>query len=105
MPNLLHTFLHRGNVQARPVLGELFDYGTQSGLTGFFTPANDTLQMQLVGYLSEIDVIGVLDVLIFNPGNVPALNAVMNYQGAVYKIESVKTDQSSYVIGLKKIST
>jgi hypothetical protein len=105
MPNLLHTFLHAGNVQARPVLGELFDYGSQSGLTGFFTPADESLQMQLVGYLDEIDVIGVLDVLIFNGGNEPTVKSLMTYAGETYQINSRKTDQSAFVIGLKKIST
>lgn len=104
MPNKLHTFLHAGNVQARPVLGELFDFGSQTGLTGFFAPADEKSQMELVGYLDDIDLILVADVLIFTVGNEPAPNALMTYAGATFKISSRKTDQSAFVLGMKKIT-
>lgn len=102
--NLLHAFLHAGNVQARPVLGSSFNFGTQSGLTGTFAAADEALQMQLVGYLDEIDQILVADTALFDVGNEPKVGDLMTYAGAIYKIKSRKSDQSAHVLGLKKIT-
>ncbi len=86
------------------MIGELFDFGTQTGQTGFFTPADERAQMELVGYLGEIDTVAVVDLDQFDSGNEPALLALMLRNGATFEIKSIKTDLSAYVIGLKKVS-
>lgn len=104
MPNLLHAFLHVGNLQARDVLGELFDYGSQTGLTGFFTPTDEKLAFELTGYMDEIDFVLVADLEIFTSGNEPTTKSQLTYKSATYTIRTLKTDQSAYVMGLKKIT-
>lgn len=104
MTNLLHAFLHGGNVQARPVLGELFDYGSQTGLTGFFTPTDEQLGFELTGYMDKVDFVLVVDLDQFTAGNLPATKTTMVYKTATYSLRSIKTDESAYVIGLKKIT-
>lgn len=104
MPNLLHDFLHQGNVQARPVLGQLFDYGSQTGLTGFFTPTDEKLAFELTGYMDEIDFVLVADLDQFDTGNEPTTKSQLTYGSATYTIRTLKTDESAYVLGLKKIT-
>lgn len=102
--NLLHTFLNKGNVQALTVLGELFTYGSQSDLIGFFTPTDEKLAFELTGYMDEIDFALVVAKDQFTSGNEPATKAQLTYASATYTIRSLKTDQSAYVLGLKKIT-
>lgn len=102
--NLLHAFLHAGNEQARPVLGSGFKFGSQADLVGTFAQADEKLQMELVGYLDEIDLILVADTAIFDSGNEPQVKDLMTYAGAIYQIKSRKSDQSAYVLGLQKLS-
>lgn len=103
MANLLHQFLHAGNVQARPVLGELFNYGIQAGLIGFFTPTDGNLGFELTGYMEEINLVAVVDLDQFTAGNEPKLKTLMNYAGYIYSVRSLKTDESAYVIGFKML--
>lgn len=103
MPNLLHQFLHEGNVQSRTVLGELFNYGIQADLTGFFTPTDGNLGFELTGYMEEINLVAVVDLDQFLPGNEPRLKTLMNYGGYLYSVRSLKTDQSAYVMGFKML--
>lgn len=103
MANLLHQFLHSCNVQAQPILGELFNYGIQAGMTGVFTPTDGSLGFELTGYMEEINLVAVVDVAQFVPGNQPSLKTLMNYAGYLYSVRSLKTDQSAYVMGMKMI--
>ncbi len=103
MSNLLHDFLHAGNVQSRPVLGELFDFQGQVGLTGFFTPTDAELAFKATGYLEEIDLVGVVDLDQFDAGNEPAVKSPLDYNGNRYSLRSIKTDLSSYTLGFKMI--
>ncbi len=103
MVNLLHDFLHAGNVQARPVLGELFDYGIQADLTGFFTQTDEKLAFELTGYTDEIDFVIVVDLDQFTAGNEPQVKTLLNYRDYLYTVRSLKTDQSAYTMGLKMI--
>jgi hypothetical protein len=103
MSNLLHDFLHAANVQARPVMGELFNFRGQVGLTGFFTPTNAELAFKATGYLEEIDLVAVVDLDQFDAGNEPAFKAPLNYAGNLYSLRSIKTDLSSYTLGFKMI--
>lgn len=103
MPNLLHQFLHQGNVQARPYLGELFDYGTETGLTGTFTPTDEKLAFEITGYMDEIDLVAVVDLDQFAVGNEPRVKTLLRKDGFVYSIRTLKTDQSAYVLGMKMI--
>ncbi len=103
--NLLHQFLHAGNVQARPVLGELFNWGTQAGLTGFFTPISGSLGFEAAGFMEEIDLLAVVDVDQFDAGNQPILedkNTLLR-EGNLYLLRSLKVDQSAYTLGFKLI--
>lgn len=99
--NLLHDFLHAGNVQARPVMGESFNYLGQVGLTGFFTPVDEKLAFELTGYMDEIDFVIVVDVDQFDTGNAPAVKKPLHYGANLYTIRSKKQDQSAYTLGLK----
>lgn len=105
MPNLLHAFLHAGNIQARPILGELFDYGTQTGLIGTFTQDEERLAMEFVGYLSEVDTLAIVDLDQFDAGNLPAVKTLLVRNGATLSVRVLKSDESAYVLGLKKVST
>ena len=97
--------LSSGNAQAQPVLGTSFNYGTQSGLTGFFTPVDEKLGFELTGYLDECDLVAVVDLGQFTSGNQPVTKSQLTFSGATYTIRTLKTDQSAYVLGLKKTST
>lgn len=85
------------------MLGEPFDYGTQNGLVGFFTPTDDKLAFELTGYMEEIDMVCVVDLDQFTPLNRPAVKMQATYAGFIYTVRSLKTDQSAYVLGLKMI--
>lgn len=104
--NDLHTFLTAANVQARPVLGDQFDYGTQTGANGpigFFTAADQKTTFELTGTLEDLDRIAVVAVDQFVSGNAPSTLAKFTYLGKLYEIRTLKTDASSYVIGMKNI--
>lgn len=101
--NLLHEFLHAGNVQARPVLGELFNYLTQVGLIGFFTQTDEKLAFELTGYTDEIDFVVTVDLDQFDVGNEPVVKSQIHYAGNLYTIRSKKQDLSSYTLGLKYV--
>lgn len=101
--NALHTFLSAGNTQARDVLGEVFQYGTQADLIGFFTPTDEKLAFELTGYMDEIDLVVVVDVNLFDSGNEPEVKTHLNYGVHQYTVRTLKTDQSAYVMGLKMI--
>ncbi len=107
MANLLHEMLHAGNVQARPVIGELFDWLTQTGLTGFFTPTSGSLAFEIAGFTEEIDLVAVVDLDQFDSGNEPNLEAdpkqLLNWRGNAYLLRSSKVDPSAYTLGFKMI--
>ncbi len=105
--NLLHQFLHAGNIQARPVLGDLFNWQGQVGLTGFFTPTSGTLAFEMAGFSEEIDLVAVVDIDQFDVGNEPDLEAepkqTLLWEGHQYLLRSQKKDQSAYTLGFKMI--
>lgn len=103
MPNLLHIFLAAGFVQATPYLGEDVTIGTVTA-TAFVTPADEKLNMEITGYLDEIDYLLTLNVADW-VADIPAVKDTFQLHGATVSIRSVKTDESSYLLGVKKIST
>lgn len=105
MPNALHTMLAAANIQARPVLGDLFDFGNQTGLTGFFSVADEQTAFQAGGTLDQIDHIIVVAVDQFTAGNFPTANAKLTLADGVFVIRTLKIDASAYMLGLKKVST
>ncbi|MBS0328222.1 MAG: hypothetical protein JSR30_00085 [Proteobacteria bacterium] len=104
MPNALHTMLSAANAQAQAVIGTLFDFGTQTGISGAFTAVDAKLEFELTGLMSECDLVAVVDLSRFDSGNEPTENAPLLFDGVTYLIRTLKTDQSAYVLGLKKIS-
>jgi hypothetical protein len=102
--NALHTALAAGFIQAEPVIGETFTYLTNT-FTGFFTPVDEKLLFEIVGYLDDCDTICVVSTAQFtSPPNPPTTKTQLVRAGLTYTIRSIKTDQSAYVLGLKKIS-
>jgi hypothetical protein len=105
MPNFLHTMLAAANIQARPVLGDTFDYGTQTGLIWFLSAADEVTAFQAGGTLDQIDHVAVAAVDQFALDNLPVVNALITLNGSqIFEIRSMKTDASAYLLGLKKIS-
>jgi hypothetical protein len=62
--------------------------------------------MQTVGYLDESDTIAVISFEQFQTFGAPAPqeNTLINRPDGVYSIRGVKTDQSAYVLTLKRLS-
>ncbi len=69
--NDLHAFLHGGNEQARPVLGQTFTLGSQDDLVGFFSDMDE-----------------------------PKVDQLVEVEGVQLQVKAIKIDQSSYVLGL-----
>lgn len=101
MPNELHQFLHQGFVDSEPVLGETITVGSVT-CTAFVTPADERLSMELTGFIDMIDLAATVKVSDF--ASKPAINLDFTYNGATYRLRSIKEDQSAYVLGFKKIS-
>ncbi len=104
--NLLHTFLAAGNVQARPVLGEQFDFKSQTGADGpigFFSAADEKSAFELGGTLDEMDRISVVARDEIDSGNEPAVNDTFSFDGVLLQIRFIKKDASSYILGLKML--
>src|SRR3954464_14411374 len=60
MPNILHTFLAAGFVQATPHLGESVKVGRVTA-TAFVTPADEKIAMEMTGYMDELAFIIVVN--------------------------------------------
>lgn len=102
--NLLHTTLSGAYIQAEPVIGEPFVY-LGNTFTGFFTPVDEKLLFEIVGYLDECDTVCVVSTAQFtSPPAPPVTKTQLVRAGLTYSIRNIKTDQSSYVLGLKKTS-
>lgn len=102
--NALHTFLSAGNVQARPVLGDAFNYGTQTGLTGFFSSADEKTAFELGGTLDEMDRILVVGRDQFEAANLPKVDDTLEFGGALLQVRALREDASAFVLGLKMLS-
>jgi hypothetical protein len=103
--NALHTMLAAGFIQAEPVLGETFTYLTNTFI-GFFTPADEKLLMEIMGYLDESDTICVVSTAQFtSPPAPPEVKTTLVRNGDTYSIRGIKSDLSAYILALKKIST
>lgn len=90
-------------VQAEPVLGTTFTYGSPpAAYTGFFSIADEHLNMELTGELDQIDFAIVTSTAQFVTA--PATGTQLAYGGANYLIRTMRADPSAYVLGLKKIS-
>lgn len=96
--------LASSSIQAQPVLGESFDYGTQTGLTGFFTQADEKTAFELCGTLETLDEIAVVAVAQFASNNLPVVMTNLTRFGVTLRIRALKFDQSAYILGLKMIS-
>lgn len=103
VPNLLHLFLAAGFVQATPYLGEDVTIGSVTA-TGFVTPADERLVMEITGYLDEVDFIVTLNVVDWG-SDIPEVNDKFTLYGGTVVIRGIKTDQSAYLLTVKKIST
>jgi hypothetical protein len=102
--NSLQTMLAAGFVQAEPVLGETFTYLGNS-FTGFFSPVDEKLLLEIVGYLDDCDTICVVNTAQFtSPPAPPVVKTQMVYNGNTYTIRGVKVDMAAYILTLKKIS-
>lgn len=104
--NALHTMLHAVAPQVQPILGDQFDFGSQTGANGpigYFTAADQKTTFELTGTLEDLDRIVVVDVGEFDSGNEPETLDQMTYLGKLYEIRTLKKDASSYVLGLKNI--
>ena len=102
MPNLLHTFLLDGFDQATDFLGEEFTLGSVT-TTGFFSQADEQTSIELTGVLDEVQLLCVCKTTAFV--SKPTINRNFTYQGSTYRLRAIKSDQSAYVLGFKKIST
>lgn len=105
MPNQLHAMLSAGFIQASPVIGEAFVY-LANNYTGFFSPADERLLVEIVGYIDESDTICVVSVdqFVALGASVPTVKTAIARNGDTYSIRGIKTDQSAYLLALKKIS-
>lgn len=103
--NKLHEFLHAGNLQARPYLGQLFDWQDQTGLTGFFSQGDASLLAEVAGEMLLLDLAITVDIDQFESDNLPALGQTQEIDGVNYVLKTLKGDQSAYILGFKKIST
>ena len=93
-----------GFIQAEPVLGEPFVY-LGNPFTGFFTPADEKLLLEIVGYLDDCDTICVVSTAQFaSPPAPPTVKTQLVRNGLTYTIRGVKSDLSAYILALKKIS-
>lgn len=99
--------LAAGNVQARPVLGESFDFGTQTGENapiGFFSDANEQSAFELGGTLDTLDRICVVAKDEIDDDNKPKMDDEFDHGGCTLQIRAIREDQSAYVLGLKMLS-
>lgn len=103
MPNLLHTYLAAGFVQATPYLGESVTIGNVTA-TAFVTPSDEKLAFELTGYMDELDYILTLNLSDW-VSDVPEVKDTFTLNGATVQIRSLRTDQSAYLVGVKKVST
>ncbi len=105
--NELHQMLAAGNVQARPVLGEQFDFGTQTGENGpigFFSDANEQSAFELGGTLDTLDRICVVAKDEIDADNAPEMNEEFTHGGCLLQVRAIREDQSAYVLGLKMLN-
>jgi hypothetical protein len=101
--NALHTFLAAGNVQARPILGDTFEFGSQDDLVGFFSPIDEKTAFELGGTMEDFDRSVVVGRELFDAGNLPTAEATFTFEGILWQIRALKTDASAYLLGLKAI--
>lgn len=98
--NDLHKFLHSGNVDARPVMGQTFEMGSQADLVGFFSEMDEKAAFELSGTMAEMDRVCVVDRALVNAGNEPKVDQLLEVEGVQMQIKAIKIDQSAYVLGL-----
>ena len=104
--NFITTFIKAGNAQALPVMGISFQLGNPAAgpvYTGFFSMVDEKSLMELAGYIDPGDFMIVAGVDQFG-GTAPALNSLLTYNGQVYEIKAEKSDPSSFIFYVKKIS-
>jgi len=92
------------NAQAQPILGDVFDFGTQTGIPGIFSPADERSTFELFGTMIQLDRICVVASTAFQAGNLPDINAQLVFEGATFAIRAIKRDQSAYSLGLKMLN-
>ena len=99
--NPLHAFLASGFQQALPVMGSTATIG--GVLVDIIISAIDEkISMEMEGYLSDADFIGVCSSAAFT--SPPLENAPVTQNGDNYLVRAVKSDPSSYVLMMKKVS-
>lgn len=103
MPNLLHLYLASGFVQATPYLGESVTIGSVTA-TAFVTPSDEKLAFELTGYMDELDYILTLNVADW-AADIPAVKDTFTMHGDTVQIRTMRTDESAYLVGVKKVST
>lgn len=99
--NRLHEFLNRGFQQAIPIIGEEFDYGSDTDLDGFFTQADEATVMQLVGEQITCDTICTAAIAQFTTP--PVEESELERDGRTYVIKRIRSDLSAYQLFLSQI--
>lgn len=98
--------LAAGFVQAEAVLGEPFQLGNPAAgttYTGFFSAADEKINLELAGYVDQIDTICVAGLAQFT-SPVPQVKTQLVRNGFIYTIRTLRVDFSAYVLGLQMIT-
>lgn len=100
--NALHTALQAAFYQANPIIGTTATIGAVGPVDIIISPIDEKIAMEMEGYLSDAEWIGVVSTSDFT--SPPVENTqVTGPDGANYLIRGIKTDPSSYTLALKKI--
>ena len=105
MPATLASRLLSGLVIAHPILSTAFDLGSQTKLSGYFTPAASAIGLQLLGEGRGCDLAAVAALAQFDQGNTPAAGMALTLAGVGYLVVTATADADSYVLGLVKAPT
>lgn len=89
-------------MQATPYLGEDVTIGSVTA-TAFVTPSDEKLAMELTGYMDELDYILTLNVADW-VSDIPEVKDTFMLHGDTVSIRGMRTDESAYLVGVKKIS-
>ena len=101
--NALHTMLQAGFVQAQDVMGSSAVIGSAGSVPIIVSAVDEKIAMEMEGYISDANFIGVVSTADFPSAPVENTN-VTAQDGSMYLIRGIKSDPSSYVLALKKIS-
>lgn len=99
----LHEFLDQGFQDSIDVFeNHQITLGSVT-TTGFFSPVDERLSLELTGFLDLIDLTVTVQRSAFP--TLPTINGQITYAGATYRLRWMKPDESAIILGFKKIST